>query len=242
MIKMAICDDDLIMLDKAEKHVQYFNSTHTEKNNFCVETYTSPLILRDDVLEGKEFDVFLLDMEMPEMGGMVLAAQIRDKLPSCVIIFLSSHTEYQFTLEGYKVEALRYVSKMLMETALTEALEAAIKACQKKRTKYYIYTHYSDSVRIPYDDILYVHRVKRMAVIVTGKYDDIQIKRPLKDIYAELDDIRFVFADRSCFVNLNHIVRYSENELTLKNDEKLPVSRKMLPAIKSTLLQIWGDF
>lgn len=157
-----------------------------------------------------------------------------------MIIFLSSHTEFQFTQEGYKVQALRYVSKLIMETTLAEALEAAIQAHQKGEDSYYTFSHYSDVVRIPLGEILYVHRVKRMAVIVTEKRGEFQIKRPLRDIYAELNDLRFVFVDRSCFVNLNQIMSLAENEVTLKNGEKLPVSRKMLPVVKSTILKLWG--
>lgn len=240
MIKMAICDDDTRILDKAETLVQAFNRTHKEEVNYSVEKYSSPQTLCDDVLEGKIFDVFLLDMEMPEMSGVSLAGKIREQIPSCVIIFLSSHTEFQYTQEGYKVQALRYVSKLIMETVLTEALEAAIQAHQKGEDSYYTLSHYSDIVRIPLGEILYVHRVKRMAVIVTEKRGEFQIKRPLRDIYAELNDLRFVFVDRSCFVNLNQIMSLAENEVTLKNGEKLPVSRKMLPVVKSTILKLWG--
>ena len=212
MIKLAICDDDALIMNKAEALIQAFNRTHKEEVNYSVEKYSSPQTLCDDVLEGKVFDVFLLDMEMPEMSGVSLAGKIREQIPSCGIIFLSSHTEFQFTQEGYKVQALRYVSKLVMETALTEALEAAIKAHQKGEDSYYTFSHYSDVVRIPLGEILYVHRVKRMAV----------------------------FVDRSCFVNLNQIMSLAENEVTLKNGEKLPVSRKMLPVVKSTILKLWG--
>ena len=241
MLKMAICDDEPMLVKKAEEFVRVFNSTHENESCFAVEAYTSPILLRDDILEGKAFDVFLLDMEMPEMEGDELARQIRSKLSQCVILFLSSHTEYRFTQEGYKVEALRYVSKLVMDTALQEALEAAVKVCQKKENRFYIFSHYSDTVRIPLFDIQYVHRVKRNAVIVTGKYGEFQIKQPLKELLAEMNDTRFAFADRSCFVNLDQVVKLSENELILKTGARLPVSRKMLPKMKSMLLHRWGE-
>lgn len=238
---MAICDDEPVILEKAEQFVQVFNATHKEEYTFITEKYLSPVSLRDDILEGRLFDVFLLDMEMPEMSGVSLGIEIRDKLPDSIILFLSAHTEFQFTQEGYKVEALRYISKLVMETALTEALEATIKAYQKGKNSYYIYSHYSESARIPLDEILYVHRVKRMVVIVTRKMGEFQMKRPLKDVFTEINDSRFAFADQSCFVNLNQVVRLAENEVTLKDNTKIPVSRKMMPGIKSTLLRVWGE-
>lgn len=240
MIKLAICDDEQVFLDKAETVILSFNQTHKKEVNFQIEKYTSPRLLCDDVLDGKLFDVFLLDMEMSELDGVTLAAKIRDKIPSSIIAFLSSHTEFQFTQEGYKLQALRYVSKLTMESALVEMLEAAIREWQRTKPTYYVYSHYSENIRIPLSEISYIHRVKRTAIIHTERQGEFSLMCPLKTIYSDLNDPRFAYVDQSCIVNIDQIVQLGKNEVILKDDTKLPVSRKMMPALKVAILHLWG--
>ena len=73
---------------------------------------------------------------------------------------------------------------------------------------------------------------------LTSKF---QIKKPLKDIFEEIKDPRFIFIDRSCFVNLDHVVRITDNEVYLQDDHILPVSRRMVPIVKTALLKLWGE-
>ena len=70
------------------------------------------------------YDIIFLDIEMPKLNGIELAKQIRSKLPDVILIFLTSHNE--FAPQGYKVKALRYLSKLNMREQLNEALSAAV--------------------------------------------------------------------------------------------------------------------
>lgn len=240
MISLAICDDEPLYVDKVEALINKFNNFHAPECRFTVEKYISPKTLSDETADGNLYDVYLLDMEMEELDGISLAAQIRKISSSCVIIFLSSHTEFRYTEEGYKVQAFRYVAKVMMETALSEALEGAIQVHQQLENAYYTYSYYSDKIRIPLREIIYVQRVKRMAVILTQSHGELSIKQPLKEVYAEMNDRRFVYIDRSCFVNVDHIIQLSKTEIVLQNKACLPVSRKMMPSVQSTVAQLWG--
>lgn len=54
-------------------------------------------------LEGHSADIALLDINMPEINGLELAARIRELDPSTAIIFLTGHSEYAvdaFTLHA----------------------------------------------------------------------------------------------------------------------------------------------
>ncbi|MCH5353675.1 MAG: response regulator transcription factor [Acutalibacter sp.] len=240
MLRLAICDDDLFFLEQAEKLILEYNQSHKSEYGFEVKKYVSPTLLLDDIHDGTAFELFLLDMEMPEMSGIDLAMRIRGELPNAVIAFLSAHTEYQFTQEGYKVQAIRYIAKLMMETALPEALEAATKVIGRTVPNYFVYTHYSDTVRIPYSEILYLRKNKRMTVFHTIQ-KEYQMKSSLREVLEKLADARFAHVDQSTVVNLDRIVHLTESEVTLSDGMKLPVSRKMMPSLKSSLLRLWGE-
>lgn len=241
MYHLAMCDDDALFLDRAEKLIMHYNQTHKGQYGFKSQKYLSPKLLLDDLAENASFDLFLLDMEMPEMGGIDLAKTIRGKSPNAVIVFLSSHTEFQYAQEGYKVQAIRYVSKLMMDTTLPEALETAAKLIEKVKSSYYVFTHYSEAKRIPYTNIIYIQKVKHMVVFHTDNETEYQMKAPLKEIFEKLNDNRFAYVDQGTIINLERVVQLSESEVTLTGEMKLSVSRKMLPSLKASLLRLWGN-
>lgn len=241
MFHLAICDDDVLAIDKAEKLILEYNQSHKSEYGFYVKKYTSPHLLLDELEEETLFDVFLLDMEMDKMSGITLATHIRKKYPGAVIAFLSSHTEFHFTQEGYKVQAIRYVSKVMMETTLPEALETAAKLVERSKPAYFVYTYYSETRRIPYSEILYIQKIKRMTIFHTDRKVEYQMKAPLKEIFKKLNDSRFAYVDQSTIVNIDRIVYLAESEVTLTEGMKLPVSRKMMSSLKSSLLRLWGE-
>ena len=240
MLQLAICDDEPIILQKIEKNIQLFNQQQKGDDTFCVTCYDSPQALYDNVTDGDTFDAFLLDIEMDEMNGMELAGKIRETFPYAAIVFLSSHTAYSYMYEGYRVQALRYISKEVMDTSMPEALNAIIHHCKTVKPLFYTYTHYSSVQRISLRDIIYVQRTGRMAEIITESQGILRLKKSLKDIFAELNDKRFLFTERSCFVNIDHVSQVFNNYLVLKNGKSLPISRKMSKGVKSEVVQLWG--
>lgn len=240
MMKLAICDDDIKTISRAEEVIAAYNRVSVLDSQFSPSSFTCPTTLRDEITDGQIFDAFILDIEMEMLDGFSLAREIRKYMPTAAIIFLSSHTEYNYTQEGYKVRALRYVSKLTMETSLMEALETAAKACQFPDIKYFTISHYNDILRIPYDEIIYIHRVSRTTEIVTENNDRPVIRMALKEVMDKLDDHRFVYTDRSCIVNGNFVVSVQKSALCLRNGETLPVSRKMMSQVKTDLLSLWG--
>lgn len=240
MIKMAICDDTMEDLNKVEAMVKKLNPLFSAEEQFEAVCYSLPRVLLDDLTDGKTYDVFLLDMELGVMSGIDLATEIRKHDTSATIIFLSAHTDFPFLRDGYKVRALRYVSKLAMETNLNEALHAAVLDQQKKETQYLPISHYKDSIRIAYDDIIYVRRFGRSTELVLANAEPMQIRSPLKEVYDKLNSNRFLYIDRSCFVNLDFILKITGSSVTLKNGDVLSVSRKLLPTLKATTTRLWG--
>lgn len=62
--------------------------------------------------EGRQSDLYFLDIEMPEMNGFELAKFMRKEAPSSMLVFLTSHLEY--AVEGYEVQAFGYIPKNLL--------------------------------------------------------------------------------------------------------------------------------
>lgn len=237
MYHVAICDDEVVFIDKISELLQKY--AKKKKFNFQLHTFSDPSALQDEIMDGSVYNIYLLDVEMPGLDGFSLAKLIRNVQPLVPILFLTSHIE--MSREGYKVDALRYVSKLSLNEELIEALDAALTEAEKVEKNFLTVTYYHDIVRIPYDEILYVQRVMRYLEIHTCRQGTVNTGRGIKEIFKKIGDERFVFISRSCFVNLDHVQQLSEAFIKMDSDESLPISRKMLSGVKSTILQVWGE-
>lgn len=239
VIRYAICDDEARALQETKNLIDTFMRNYHAGEPYTVEQFSRGSILQNQILDGSPFDIYLLDVEMPgQKNGLELAREIRQSEPEALILLLTSHVKY--AIEGYKVRALRYVPKMRMEETLPEALEDAYRLAKEQQASCLTLYHYTDAVRIPYHEIMYVHRVLRSLEIVTNHMGTIRDNHGLQELMEQLHDDRFIRVERSYFVNIDFVLQVSGAELILKNGERLPISRKLLAQVKGRILSLWG--
>lgn len=228
MIRLAVCDDEIGLLTQVDQLISNYNQNRTSEGKVIVSTFLSPKTLLANVEDGDTYDVYLLDIEMPDMDGLTLARAIKKIQEQAVIVFLTSHSSMAFTVETVKLGVTRYVSKLDMEESLPEALDISIQKVEDQMSKYLLVTHYHDITRVAYQDIMYAHRVKRLTEIVLKAERTVTDGRSLSAVYKALDDLRFVYIEQGCFVNLDFITRVTGSEVFLKNGEKLAITLQRL--------------
>ena len=78
-----------------------------------------------DYLEDNLIDLAILDIDMPGMNGIELAAAIKEKWPETAILFLTGYSEY--ALDAFKVRASGYLLKPVTRDMLAEDVADALK-------------------------------------------------------------------------------------------------------------------
>lgn len=237
MIRIALCDDNKEdMLQLHQKIIEWYRE-NSKNQSVSITEYSDSVYLSSVIDAGDSHDVFFLDVEMPKVDGFQLADKIRNKLPAAIIVFLTSHSE--LAPDGYKFRALRYASKLVLSQKLPEALEAVQKEFSALESGYLVVPHYTDALRIPYNEILYVQHILRSSQIYTLRQGVIKDNRGLKTIYSVIGDKRFIYIDRSTFVNIDFIRELKGNEIILRTGESLAISRPMLANVKETIVRMW---
>lgn len=77
-----------------------------------------------DWLENHTPDIALLDIDMPGMNGLELAARIREMHPDTAIIFLTGYSEY--ALDAFQLHASGYLMKPINREKLAAEVEYAL--------------------------------------------------------------------------------------------------------------------
>ena len=235
MIHIAICDDDRKYAEEIESMVK---ECCREADGLCHgEIYEGSVELMEEIGKGEYFDIFLLDIEMPGMGGMELAAKIRDILPQAIIIFITSYEKYVF--QSFEVQPYRFIPKKRVADMLPNAIKDALDFAKEQEKEFYVVENQNVLEKIPVGNILYIWHHGKYAYIEKADGSNIKIRKTLKQIFKELPAGDFVWADRGCIVGSMQIERIEGKEIVLRNEKRIAVSPDRIADLKNQMLQYW---
>ena len=225
-MRVAICDDEDMQLSLTKKNLE----NAYKSLDLIVDTYTSGVDLLNAV-NIVHYDLIILDIEMRGLNGIETAKELRKKGKKTAVVFLSSHTEY--ALEGYEVNALRYLTKPTSAEKLSEIITYLLE--QRKKEKRILLRNGEEEELVCAADICYMEAQDQMVRIVTdrGEYRN---RYNLGEYEKELSNCGFFRIHRGYLVNLGHIRRRTGKEIVMEDGAVLPVSRMKEAALKKALL------
>ncbi len=229
-ITLAVCDDEA----SDRQHIAELTTDilKAEQISAAITQFDSGDALLRSIEGGAGFSVLLLDVMMPNLDGMALAAALRKQKSKAAIIFISSNRE--MALNGYEVQASRYLAKPVDREKLREALLYCYDTyCKQKETL--LPTAKGES-RVRLSDILYAESQDRstLLTLTTGK---LLVSMMISELAAMLPEDAFIFCHRTVLVNLAFVGSIRRSELELKNGESLPISKYRLPEVRALLLR-----
>ena len=223
MIRIAVCDDNLEFLEKEKKIIMTYLIMRDQE--YEIDTYDSGKRLLDS-LNGKEYDLIMLDVELKDMNGMDLAQKVHDFNDKISVAFVSAFMKY--APGGYQVNALRYILKdEKLKESIEECLELLLKNLDiDKKTISLEFTIGERTVRV--NDILYLKSNKNYTVFVMNCENAEELKqknsiRKVTDLMAKYD---FVSVNSGESVNLHHVDKIRGNKLILDNGKELDIPRR----------------
>lgn len=233
MLHIAICDDESDVAEEVRAVTERF--FHSQGAAFDTRTYTRSDTLLDDLREGTFFDLFLLDIEMPDLDGMALAAQIHARLAAATIIFITSHLEY--AIDAYEYAIFRYIPKDVIREKLPQALADYYKLYSLERGDFYTIQVRNHVEKLAHRDILYVLKDGKYAVFYLRDGRTAQVRKSLASVADALGP-SFILADRGCIINLANVDGMDGADVRV-GGTRLPISKASVPAFKAALLHFW---
>lgn len=234
MMKAAVCDDHEMYAKRLEGVVS--DTCRVRGTGVSVSRYTDSGMLLYDVEEGADFDLFLLDIEMPGLDGMQLAGKIRKCLPGAVVIFITSHTEY--AIKAYELSVFRYIPKSELETCLPLALTDAFSILERRSRECYLIETPRKLKKIAVDEILYIYKDQKNSVFVL-KEEKVQVRKPLSQVIKELNRPEFLMVERGYVVNLYHVMKLEDGEVHMRGGDVLPVGSSHQKEVRSAVVGFW---
>jgi DNA-binding NtrC family response regulator len=86
-------------------------------------------------LAGRDYDLLLMDLRLPDMDGMDVLRLIKETKPETQVIVMTGYASVASAVESMKLGALDYLPKPFTEDELEAAVEKALKAKKKEAAR-----------------------------------------------------------------------------------------------------------
>lgn len=235
MIRIAVCDDSALQLEIMEDILNEYALTLPEAET---RFFPGGRELITDVRENGSYDIYILDMIMPEVNGMEVATTLRLIGETGKIIFLTASLEY--SEDASRVDAFYYMLKPLDSKKLFRVLDRAVSLIIDGTDTVEIKSK-AGLVTVSYDDVVYIdleNRALRYHLrdgrIICGNV----IRIPFRETVANfLDRPKFILCGVSMVVNLDCIERTDPESILFSDGSIATPSKTACTAVKTALLQ-----
>ena len=219
---ILVCDDDAAFSAKVAEYAAAYFEAHEIPVQATVCSDPEQVLAIPDL---ELYRIAFLDVDMPQVNGIALGGQLRHRNPDICLVYVSAYLA--FALDGYKVNAYRYILKRDVAKQLPSCLEDIYASMMQAGTKTLTVHHNLENIRIPLDQIYYLESEGR----VINVYGDIA-----REHFCTLQ------VGRSDVVNLQHVCAIRNYRVLMKNGVELSVSRSKYAAVRAAYLEWKGQF
>lgn len=235
MLEIAVCDDERFYREKIEKLLEEYLAEHELEYRIQLFPSGEEFLSRNE--NRVKYDIVFMDINMEKVDGIQAAMQMRAFHSDTYLVLVTAFINY--VLEGYKVNAVRYIMKDTLNTAIAECMDAVMEKMKVARVSF---SFVEGERKLYTDNILYVESRKHKSVFfyMESEILEYQIYEKLDRVEQKLSGFHFLRIHKSYLVNMKHIRRISNYTAVLDTGEELPVPRAKFQAAKEAFVAYKG--
>lgn len=231
MLRLAIVEDEAFYQKELMSFIEQFKKEKQLELEVVTYSDGDEFVTAYDA----QFDILLLDIQMPLLNGMEAAEEVRKIDSKVAIIFITNMSQY--AIKGYEVDALDFILKPLNYFAFSERLNKVIKKIEVNTTDAITVKIKNGFQRINCKDILFIESQGHDLVVTTTE-GVIKSSGAIKDLSKELESTMFYRIHRSYVVNLAYVEGINKSNVIVDGEE-LPISRSKKKDLLNVLVDNW---
>lgn len=225
-MKIFICDDEPKILSDISAKV---SSVLPEA---AVSEFTSGNALLKSICENS-CDILLLDIDMPEISGLDIAARLTALANKPLLVFVTSHDELVY--DSLQFHPFGFVRKGYMDKELPRILADCVTELNS-REKHFCFHTASADIKLQLDEILYFESDGNYLKLF-AKDKEYRFRDTLSAVENVLSDNGFVRIHKGFLVNQAAVKMLTSDEAELVNGARIPIGRSYSEAAKKQLMR-----
>lgn len=240
MFKIAICDDENYFRQEFKEIISAYMVNRGLI--FQIDMFASGEEFMKLGIEMVKYTVVFLDVNMDKMDGVTTAKKIRMISKEVFIVFVTAYVDY--TLEGYKVDAIRYLLKdsINFKSTISECMNAVIDKMNYTVVKRKFKFNESEK-EISLDRLLYIEsKLHKLEFhIIEQDMKIYTMYETLNNMEQELEGYDFIRIHQSFLVNLKYIKEVFRYKTILNNGIELIIPKARYKQVKDSFIAYQGE-
>ena len=228
-MNIAVCDDESKILEEISAFIEKEFAGNKVQTFSDGEAFLSAVKAATDV----EPDILLIDIDMPGLSGMDVAAALTSGKAHTLIVFVTAHDELVY--DSFKYHPFAFVRKKYLQ----EELRNVLQDCQKEIkgwNKKFVFQNGTQMVNLAQSQILYFEgQANYLAIHTSG--EEYRMRSTMAGLEEELKNSGFLRIHKGFLVNLEHVRILKTEGLELDNGEVLPIGKSYSEAAKKSILR-----
>ncbi|MBQ9157720.1 MAG: response regulator transcription factor [Erysipelotrichaceae bacterium] len=178
----------------------------------------------------EKYNLYILDIDMPDISGFQMARKIYDRYPDATIVFCTNHDDLVF--DSFKLDAFYFVRKSFLKDDLSAALQKFVRNYVNDNSFYLLKTRF-EIIKLPYQDIAYFEVAGNDLFVHLLDGTEYSERKSISSILDLLPKNAFVRVDKNFLINLKHISGISDNKLYLTTGKEFIIPKAKIGYVKS---------
>ncbi|MCM1162261.1 MAG: LytTR family DNA-binding domain-containing protein [Roseburia sp.] len=242
MFYIAICDDESCFRQSFQEYISNYLESHGI--SYRIDMFGSGEELFASGAEMTKYTVVFLDINMDGMDGVVTAQRIRSISKEIFIVFVTAYFDY--ALEGYKVDAARYLIKDSnqnnFQNTVNECMDSIIEkmnyAIVKKKFGF------REGIKeISLERIIYIESNlhKLFFYVMEEELKVYTLYETLDEVEKKLEGNTFIRIHQSYLANLKYIKNILRYNAILYDGTELIIPKARYMRIKEAFIAYQGE-
>ena len=177
----------------------------------------------------------LMDVSLGEDKCFEILGKIPE--PDFLLVFTTAYS--QFAFDAFQYNAVHYMLKPYSISETRKMIAKVVDAkllMEAKKDKTLTISSLSESLILNLEDICFIEASRAYCTVYTNSNKSYVVSKSLAEMEKEISNSHFIRPHVSYLINVNSVVklhRMDENNLEMKNGQKVPVARNKREMIKS---------
>ena len=235
-MRILFCDDDADALERLQDYVaEYF----AHAGGFLPEygAYTSGQLMLEKETGA---DIVFLDVEMPELSGIHVGAELKKRNPDCKIFIVTSYPDYLDDAMRFRV--FRYLSKPVDKNRLFRNLDDAVYQYTMDSRQYPVLTE-QGLIMLRAHEIICVETLRRKCCFHTTR--GVFVSSETMDHWRETLRLAcFYVPHKSFIINMRYVCEIRKDTILLRyngEEKEAYLARRKFAQFKDTYLFYLGS-